>query len=207
MKAMSTIKVSTVGTEYWQMKENGEMRSQYSRLAPVLQCPLLAVLYLIIQILAASGCTAITEVQGMSFKRIGIVRSPYTPEKKAPRQGALAPDVESLIVIDPEFEEGLLDIESFSHIIVLYAFDRSSGWTPLVKTPWEEKRHGVFATRSPRRPNPIGMTVVKLNKRSGSTLHVQGLDAFDGTIVLDLKPYVPKFDGIEGADPGWLKES
>ena len=168
--------------------------------------PALIALYLIIQLLTVPGCTESAEDPELTLKRIGIVRSPYTPEVKAPRQGALAPDVESLIVIDPEYEEGLQDIETFSHIIVLYAFDRSSGWDLLVRTPWEKERHGVFATRSPRRPNPIGMTVVKLNGRSGSTLHVQGLDAFDGTAVLDLKPYVPKFDGIEKADPGWLRK-
>jgi tRNA-Thr(GGU) m(6)t(6)A37 methyltransferase TsaA len=183
------------------LEENREMRCRDFRLALVL---LTAVMGLM---LAASGCRESKGIQDMAFRRIGVVRSPYTPETKAPRQGALAPDVESLIVIDPEFEQGLQDIETFSHVIVLYAFDRSSGWNLLVRTPWEEERHGVFATRSPRRPNPIGMTVVKLIKRSGSTLHVQGFDAFDGTPVLDLKPYVPRFDGVEQADPGWLKES
>ena len=140
----------------------------------------------------------------MTFKKIGIIHSPYTPEKKAPRQGGLAPDVESTIVVDSEYEAGLQDIESFSHIIVYYVFDRSSGWNRKVKTPWEEKKHGVFATRSPRRPNPIGMTVVKLAKREGATLHVLGLDAFDGTPLLDIKPYIPKFDRIEDAGGGWL---
>jgi tRNA-Thr(GGU) m(6)t(6)A37 methyltransferase TsaA len=148
-----------------------------------------------------------TEDQVMIFKKIGVIHSPYTPEKKAPRQGALAPDVESTIVVDSEYEAGLQDIESFSHIIVYYVFDRSSGWNRKVKTPWEEKKHGVFATRSPRRPNPIGMTVVKLVKREGATLHVLGLDAFDGTPLLDLKPYIPKFDRIEDAGGGWLRDS
>lgn len=141
----------------------------------------------------------------MTFKKIGVIRSAYTPESGAPRQGALAPHAASTIVVDPEYEEGLRDIETFSHLIVLYAFDRSKGWSGLVKTPWEEKRHGVFATRSPRRPNAIGMTVVKLVNREGTTLHVQGLDAFDGTPLLDLKPYVPGFDRVEDAGGGWLE--
>jgi len=173
-----------------------------------------AVLYVAIAALVASCCAACREEhavrkegeegRSMVFKRIGVIRSPYTPEVGAPRQGRLWPNVASLIVVDSKFEEGLKDIETFSHIIVLYAFDRSSGWSPTVQTPWEKMRHGVFATRSPRRPNPIGMTVVKLLKRLGPTLHVQGLDAFDGTPVLDLKPYIPRFDRVEQANQGWL---
>lgn len=142
----------------------------------------------------------------MQFMKIGVIRSPYTPEKKAPRQGRLAPDVESVLVLDPEYESALKDIESFSHILVVYAFDRAAGWDPLVQTPWEETLHGVFATRSPRRPNPIGITVVELVKRVGPRLHVRGLDAFDGTPLLDLKPYMPRFDRIEEAVSGWMGE-
>ena len=145
-----------------------------------------------------------TEDSSMVFNKIGVIRSPYSAGRPAPRQGNLAPNVESLIVMNPEYEAGLKDIETFSHIVVFYVFDCSSGWDPLVQTPWEEERHGVFATRSPRRPNPIGMTVVKLIRRSGSTLHVQGLDAFDGSPVIDLKPYIPQFDGVEDANQGWL---
>jgi tRNA-Thr(GGU) m(6)t(6)A37 methyltransferase TsaA len=140
----------------------------------------------------------------MTFKPIGVIHSPYTPARGAPRQGMLAPDVASTIVVDPEFEEGLTDIETFSHIIVIYAFDRSTGWSPMVRTPWEERKHGVFATRSPRRPNPIGMTVVKQVEREGRMLRVLGLDAFEGTPLLDLKPYVPKFDCVENS-AGWLQ--
>jgi len=140
----------------------------------------------------------------IEFRRIGVVHSPYTFSKKAPRQGRLAPDVESLIVMEPGYETGLKDIETFSHIIVFYVFDRVSSWDLLVQTPWEKKRHGVFATRTPRRPNPIGFTVVKLVKRSGSNLYVRGLDALDGTPVIDLKPYIPRFDAVEDASEGWL---
>lgn len=135
----------------------------------------------------------------MAFKRIGVIHSPYNPDKGAPRQGALAPDTGSTIVVDAEYEAGLRDLEDFTHVIVLYAFDRSKGWSLDVKPPGDENTHGVFATRSPRRPNPIGMTVVELVRREGATLHVRGLDAYDGTPVLDLKPYVPRFDRIESA--------
>ncbi|MBN2490439.1 MAG: tRNA (N6-threonylcarbamoyladenosine(37)-N6)-methyltransferase TrmO [Planctomycetes bacterium] len=142
----------------------------------------------------------------MVFTAIGTIRSPYTPETGAPRQGRLQPDAASEIVLDARYEPGLKDIESFSHIFVVYAFDRSKGWQELVRTPWQSEKHGVFATRSCNRPNPIGLTVVKLVRREGAVLHVTGLDAYDGTPVLDLKPYVPRFDGIRDASPGWLLE-
>jgi tRNA-Thr(GGU) m(6)t(6)A37 methyltransferase TsaA len=142
----------------------------------------------------------------MVLERIGIIRSPYTPEEGAPRQGRLDPNVESIIEVDPQYEEGLSGIEDFSHIIVLYAFDRSSGWKSMVQTPWEKRLYGVFATRSPNRPNAIGITIVKLIEHSESILRVHGLDAFDGTAVLDLKPYVPRFDAINDADQGFVKE-
>jgi tRNA-Thr(GGU) m(6)t(6)A37 methyltransferase TsaA len=143
--------------------------------------------------------------RGIEFRQIGTIRSPYTPESGAPRQGRHAPDTESRIVVDARYEAALQDLESFSHVIVLYVFDESTGWSPLVRTPWEEKPHGLFATRSPNRPNPVGMTVVRLLRREGAVLHVAGLDAFDGTPVLDLKPYVPGVDRIEDATEGWME--
>jgi tRNA-Thr(GGU) m(6)t(6)A37 methyltransferase TsaA len=141
----------------------------------------------------------------IEFRQIGTIRSPYTPASGAPRQGRHAPDTESRIVVDARYEAALQDLESFSHVIVLYVFDKSTGWSPLVRTPWEEKLHGLFATRSPNRPNPVGMTVVRLLRREGAVLHVAGLDAFDGTPVLDLKPYVPGVDRIEEATEGWME--
>ena len=143
--------------------------------------------------------------RGIEFRQIGVIRSPYTPETGAPRQDRRAPDTDSRIVVDAQYEAALQDIESFSHVIVLYAFDRSTGWSPLVQTPWEEKPHGLFATRSPNRPSPIGMTVVRLLRREGALLYVAGLDAFDGTPVLDLKPYIPGVDCITDATEGWLE--
>ena len=145
------------------------------------------------------------EDRSIEFRQIGTVRSPYTPETGAPRQGGHAPDTESRIVVDAQYEAALQDLESFSHVIVLYAFDKSTGWSPLVRTPWEEKPHGLFATRSPNRPSPIGMTVVRLLRREGAVLYVAGLDAFDGSPVLDLKPYLPGVDQIEDATEGWME--
>jgi tRNA-Thr(GGU) m(6)t(6)A37 methyltransferase TsaA len=140
----------------------------------------------------------------LTFTSIGIVRSPYASSADAPRQGRFRPEVVSTIELHAGLEEALTHIESFSHIIVLYAFDRSVGWEPLVRTPWDETRHGVFATRSPRRPNPIGLTVVELVRRAGTALRVKGLDALDGSMVLDLKPYIPPVDSIAAANRGWL---
>lgn len=145
------------------------------------------------------------EDRGIEFRQIATIRSPYTPETGAPRQGAHAPGTESRIVVDGQYETALQDLESFSHVIVLYTFDKSTGWSPLVRTPWEEKLHGLFATRSPNRPSPIGMTVVRLLRREGPVLYVSGLDAFDGSPVLDLKPYMPGVDRIEDATEGWLE--
>jgi tRNA-Thr(GGU) m(6)t(6)A37 methyltransferase TsaA len=150
----------------------------------------------------ASG---LSEDRGIEFVQIGTVRSSYTPETGAPQQGGHAPDTESRIVVDGQYETALQDLDSFSHIIVLYAFDKSSAWSPLVRTPWEEKLHGLFATRSPNRPNPIGMTVVRLLRREGTVLYVSGLDAFDKSPVLDLKPYLPGVDCIEDATDGWME--
>jgi tRNA-Thr(GGU) m(6)t(6)A37 methyltransferase TsaA len=139
------------------------------------------------------------------FEQIGVVHSPYQPGSDTPAQGHFRPNVPSTIVLKSQYEKALTDIESFSHIVVLYAFDRSAGWDSLVRTPWEEKRHGLFATRSPRRPNPIALTVVEIVRREGNTLHIKGLDAFDGSAILDLKPYIPSIDSIADANSGWLQ--
>jgi len=104
-----------------------------------------------------------------------------------------------------EFEEGLQDIEGFSHIIVIYWFHKSQGYHLLVKTPWDDKPHGVFATRSPHRPCPLGLTVSELLGREKNILKVKGLDAIDGTPVLDIKPYVPPLDESSSTKIGWLE--
>jgi tRNA-Thr(GGU) m(6)t(6)A37 methyltransferase TsaA len=161
---------------------------------------LLAVAILIVIIFGLKkdeeGGTQEPDDWSMVVESIGVVLSPYTPDKGAPRQGGLAPDTESTIVIEEKYVKGLKDIEKFSHIIVLYAFDLSSGWSPMVKPPWDDELRGVFASRSPHRPNPIGMTVAKLVAREEGMLRVQGMDVFDGTPVLDLKPYIPRFDRV-----------
>ncbi len=106
----------------------------------------------------------------------------------------------------PEFEAGLKDIEGFSHLYVVWVFDRSQGYELEGKPPCDDRSHGVFATRSPRRPNPIGLTVVRLLRRSGRQLHVRGVDMIDGTPILDVKPYLSNVPESE-LRRGWLAEA
>ncbi len=104
-----------------------------------------------------------------------------------------------------EFEKGLKDIEGFSHIIVIYWFHESQGYRMLIKTPWDDSFHGLFTTRSPHRPCPLGLTVVELVAREKSILKVKGLDAIDGTPLLDIKPYIPGVDEKSVVKLGWLE--
>jgi tRNA-Thr(GGU) m(6)t(6)A37 methyltransferase TsaA len=136
-----------------------------------------------------------------SFRPIGAFHSPLTPETGAPRQGRLAPEIEATIEILPEFENCLEGIEKFSHIHVLFIFDRSRRWSPKVRPPSSRKARGLFSTRSPNRPNPIGVTAARLIKREGRILHVAGIDAFDDTPVVDIKPYVSRIDSFEESAP------
>jgi tRNA-Thr(GGU) m(6)t(6)A37 methyltransferase TsaA len=106
----------------------------------------------------------------------------------------------------PEFEVGLTDIEGFSHLIVLWEFDRSKGFELLASPPFDTRQHGVFATRSPLRPNPIGLTIVELRRREGVELHVHGVDMLDGTPILDIKPYMSSVP-TEKLRRGWLAEA
>ena len=137
--------------------------------------------------------------QTFSFNPIGLFHSPYTPMRHPPRQGRLAPDVSAQIEIYEEFQEGLEGIEDFDYIYVLFVFDRSRSWTSKVTPPGATQSRGVFSTRSPNRPCPIGLTVVRLEKREGCFLHVKGIDAFDQTPVLDIKPYINSIDSFPDA--------
>jgi len=112
----------------------------------------------------------------------------------------------SEIEIYKEYEEGLKDIEGFSHLIVLYYFHKSDSYRLLVKTPWDTKLHGLFTTRSPNRPYPIGFSVVELVERKGNILKVKGLDAIDNTPLIDMKPYIPVIDSETNTKIGWLED-
>src|ERR1017187_1830200 len=137
---------------------------------------------------------------------IGHIKSPYDNTKQIPKGPGDKHEAEGLLEILPEFALGLTDIEGFSHLFVLWVFDRSEGFELLGTPPIDDRPHGVFATRSPRRPNPIGLTVVQLLHRKGSSLHVHGVDMLDGTPILDLKPYLSSIPA-ETLRRGWLTEA
>ena len=137
---------------------------------------------------------------------IGFVRTPYQETKAIPKGLGAKHEAEGTVEILPEFELGLTDIEGFSHLFVLWEFDRSQGFELLGTPPSDNRPHGVFATRSPRRPNPIGLTVVELLRRDGRTLHVRGVDMLDGTPILDIKPYLSSVPAEE-LRRGWLAEA
>jgi len=141
-----------------------------------------------------------------SVKPIGVIKSPYKEISEAPSQGKYSREL-SQIEIFPEFEEGLKDIESCSHLIILYWLDRAKRDILVARPPHDSREHGVFATRSPHRPNPIAFSVVELLKREGRILTVRGLDALDGTPVIDIKPYFSEIDSVKDAKIGWFDET
>jgi tRNA-Thr(GGU) m(6)t(6)A37 methyltransferase TsaA len=138
---------------------------------------------------------------------IGFIHSPYHESSAIPKGLGAQHDAEGIIELLREFEPGLADIDGFSHLFVLWEFDRADGFDLIAHPPTDEKRpHGVFSTRSPRRPNPIGLTVVELLRREGSSLRVRGVDMLDGTPVLDIKPYLSSIPA-EKVRRGWLAEA
>jgi tRNA-Thr(GGU) m(6)t(6)A37 methyltransferase TsaA len=139
-------------------------------------------------------------------KVIGFVSSPYTSTSEIPKGPGAKHDAEGVLKIAPEFEQGLLDVEGFSHLFVLWEFDKSEGFELVGRPPVDDRPHGVFATRSPRRPNPIGLTVVELLRREGGKLRVRGVDMLDGTPILDIKPYLSSISA-EKLRRGWLAEA
>ncbi len=142
----------------------------------------------------------------ISMNPIGRVISPYKTPEDIPRGLGAKHEAEGVLEIAPEFELGLADIEGFSHLFVIWAFDRSSGYELTATPPSDNRPHGVFATRSPFRPNPIGLTVVSLLRREGARLHVRGVDMLDGTPILDIKPYLSNVPE-EKLRRGWLAEA
>jgi tRNA-Thr(GGU) m(6)t(6)A37 methyltransferase TsaA len=138
---------------------------------------------------------------------IGFIHSPHHETSSIPKGLGAKHDAEGTIELLREFEPGLKDIEGFSHLYVLWEFDRASGFDLIAHPPADEgHEHGVFATRSPRRPNPIGLTVVELLGREGGSLRVRGVDMLDGTAVLDIKPYLSSVPA-EKLRRGWLAEA
>ena len=146
-----------------------------------------------------------------SFTPIGVVRSPFSERSQAPRQASVAQGVMGRIELEPGhgFEDGLVGLDGWDYAWVLFVFhqnvEQGRGWRPKVQPPRAEAKVGVFATRSPHRPNPIGLSAVRVERVEGLTVHLRELDLLDGTPVLDLKPYVPYADAHPGARSGWLE--
>ena len=130
----------------------------------------------------------------INYKPIGEFHTDLTPQTGAPRQGILQPDNKGTIEIYKEYYDALQDLGQYEYIIVLYHMHKSKKWHSFVSPPGSKRSFGLFATRSPNRPNPIGFSVIKLNGIEGTVLQVSGIDAFDGTPVLDIKPWLPSID-------------
>ena len=137
---------------------------------------------------------------------IAFVSTPYKETSQIPKGLGARHDAEGIITVLPDFQTGLTDIEGFSHLFVLWEFDRGQNYELLGATPIDHQKHGVFATRSPRRPNPIGLTVVELVRRDHADLHVRGVDMLDGTPILDIKPYLSSIPA-SSLRRGWLAEA
>lgn len=145
-------------------------------------------------------------MQNLTMRPIGFVHSPFSQTDQIPRGLGAKHEEERWLEVLPEFEAGLKDIDGFSHLYVLWVFDRGQGYELVGTPPCDTRAHGVFASRSPRRPNPIGLTVVRLLGREGNRLCVRGVDMLDGTPILDVKPYLSNVPEAE-LQRGWLAEA
>jgi tRNA (adenine37-N6)-methyltransferase len=140
------------------------------------------------------------------FSPVGTVRSPFVDTAQIPKGAGAQHKAEGVLELRPELEAGLTDIEGFSHLFVIWHVDRVDGYDLVANPPTDDRPHGVFATRSPRRPNPLGLTVVELLRREGNRLHVRGVDMLDGTPILDIKPYLTSVPS-ELLRRGWLDDA
>ena len=141
----------------------------------------------------------------ITYKPIGIIRSPFNEPSGTPIQSVAAQNIEGTVEVYPDYMEGLEDLEGFSHIILTYHFHLIKKFSLKVKPFLDSPLHGVFATRAPARPNPIGISTVRLIRIEKGKLYVQGMDIVDGTPLLDIKPYVPEFDQREAEKKGWME--
>jgi tRNA-Thr(GGU) m(6)t(6)A37 methyltransferase TsaA len=143
----------------------------------------------------------------IALRAVGYVRSPHTEKSQIPKGPGAKHEAEGILEILPEFERGLQDIDGFSHLYVIWVFDRAEpGDTLVSRPPTDDRPHGVFATRSPQRPNPLGLSVVELLGREGNRLRVRGIDMLDGTPIVDIKPYLSSVQEAK-LRRGWLAEA
>lgn len=142
-------------------------------------------------------------MNGIAYRPIGVIHSPHTDPKATPIQPVFAEGIEGTAEVFPEFADGLNDIEGFSHLFIIFHFHRAGKPKLQVKPYLQDEVRGVFACRAPCRPNGIGFSVCRLVKREGNVLHLADMDILDGTPLLDIKPYVPRFDTRPDAASGW----
>lgn len=140
----------------------------------------------------------------IKLRSIGIIHTPYKEPKGIPIQGRFKKGIIGLVEVFPEYQRGLKDIEGFSHLILIYYFDRAKEENLIGKPFLEDEPHGIFAIRSPKRPNHIGFSIVKLEKIKNNLITFSEVDILDGTPLLDIKPYVSHFDSRENVKNGWL---
>ena len=143
----------------------------------------------------------------INYKAIGVIHTPFQKPKGTPIQPTASVDVEGTVELFPEYAEGLADLEHFSHIYLIYHFHLSKKASLKVKPFMDDNEHGVFAMRAPSRPNPIGISIVRLSKIEKNILYIKDVDIIDGTPLLDIKPYVPEFDYRKVDKTGWLEQN
>ena len=146
-------------------------------------------------------------MQTITYTPIGVVRSPFATLAGMPIQTVAAAGIAATIELEPSYAAGLADIDQFSHLLVISHLHLMQGYALTVTPFMDTQPHGVFATRSPRRPNPIGLSIVRLVRIEGATLHIEEVDLVDGTPVLDIKPYVPQLDDRAAERIGWFAEN
>jgi len=141
------------------------------------------------------------------LQSIGVIRSSFTNLEDMPIQPASSQASMGTLELLPRYQGGLQDLDGFSHIYVIYYFHRTTNWKERVIPFLDEREHGIFATRAPARPNPIGLSVMEILEIRGSLVRVRNVDVLDGTPLLDIKPYIPQFDRVANARIGWLSET
>ena len=143
----------------------------------------------------------------IQFEEIGVIHTPFTKPEGMPIQPAGAVGVKGTVELFEEYRAGLRGLDGFSHIILLYFFHRCNGFSLIVEPFLDSELQGLFATRAPKRPNPIGLSVVQMDKIENGVLHIQNVDILNGTPLLDIKPYVPEFDAQSEVRTGWLEKA
>lgn len=150
---------------------------------------------------------SLSKEKRIHYNPIGVIHSPFKQLVGIPIQTAFSKDGEGTVELFPQFKQGLKDLEGFSHIILIYHFHKSKGYDLLCRPFLDKVKRGLFATRAPRRPNSIGLSIVKLQEINGTTLTVSSLDVVDETPLIDIKPYVPQFDSPKAVKVGWVQKA